>query len=141
MCNKKEIETFRIQIKIYRAALLELAADPDNVNSHLKEKIVKELAHIDHDNKYEKAAEKFRLQRGQANAMKRGLSEFSAYEPHIFEEFRKQEVPVELAYLTFVESTFNRKVISKVGALAHQIMPNRRPYLKINRKLMKEETL
>ena len=57
--HKKEIEKhFESKSKIYRAALLELAADPDNVNSHLKEKVVKELAHINHDNKYEKAAEK-----------------------------------------------------------------------------------
>ena len=68
--------------------------------------------------------------------MKKRIKQVSAYEPHIFEEFRKQEVPVELAYLTFVESTFNRRAISKVGASGvYQIMPKTgRPYLKINRK-------
>lgn len=134
---KKEVEKhFATKSKIYKAALLELAADPDNINSHLKKKIVRELAHIDHDDKYKKAAEKLRLQRGQSNAMARGLREFSAYQPHIFKEFRKQNLPIELSYLTFVESTFNRKAVSKVGASGvYQIMPKTgRPYLKINRK-------
>ena len=135
--RKKDIETYFKKISnIYREALLELAEDPDNINTNLKQKFVRELAHIDHDDKYKKAAEKFRIQRGQANAMLRGLNDFSAYEPHIFKAFRDQNIPTELSYLTFVESTFNRRAVSKVGASGvYQIMPKTgRPHMRINRK-------
>ena len=135
--RKRDIETyFKKSSNIYREALLELAEDPDNINTNLKQKFVRELAHIDHDDKYKKAAEKFRIQRGQANAMLRGLNDFSAYEPHIFKAFRDQNIPTELSYLTFVESTFNRRAVSKVGASGvYQIMPKTgRPHMRINRK-------
>ena len=68
--------------------------------------------------------------------MLRGLNDFSAYEPHIFKAFRDQNIPTELSYLTFVESTFNRRAVSKVGASGvYQIMPKTgRPHMRINRK-------
>ena len=134
---KRSVEVqFREKTKEYEKVLAELHSDPSNVNSHLKKKIVRELAHIDDANKYQKAGERFRIQKGQADSMRKGLTEFSAYAPHIFDEFRKQNVPTELSYLTFVESTFNKKAVSKVGASGvYQIMPRTgRPYLKINRK-------
>ena len=58
--RKRDIETyFKKSSNIYREALLELAEDPDNINTNLKQKFVRELAHIDHDDKYKKAAESF----------------------------------------------------------------------------------
>ena len=134
---KKLVEKqLKEKAKYYTKVLNELDANPDKINSHIKMKIVNELAHIDDPSKYKKAAKKIRVQKGQSDALRKGLTEFSAYQNHIFAEFEKQKIPTELSYLTFVESTFNLRAVSKVGASGvYQIMPRTgKPFLRINKK-------
>lgn len=61
-------------------------------------------------------SDSIRTQRGQRDYIEKGLKVSSQYLPHIQEHFAKKNIPEELAYLAFIESSFNTKAISKVGA-------------------------
>lgn len=92
------------------------------------------MAHISDPNKYAVAANTLRLQRGQRDFIATGLSVAPKYLAAIEEEFRNQNIPVEISRLAFVESSFNLKAHSKVGASGvYQIMPaTGRQYLKMH---------
>lgn len=82
------------------------------------------MAHIDHPDKYLRAANSLRLQRGQREYIESGLKVAPLYMPYIEEEFEKQGVPKVFAKLAFIESSFNLQARSKVGASGvFQIMP------------------
>lgn len=81
------------------------------------------FSHLTAGNKYQKARQSIRLQRGQKDYIERGLHMASPYWNAIEAEFSKAGVPVELARLAFVESSFNLKAYSKVGAAGvYQLM-------------------
>lgn len=92
------------------------------------------MAHIPNDDKYLTAARTMRLQRGQRDFIAIGLAVAPKYLSHIEEEFRAQDIPVEITRLAFVESSFNLSAHSKVGASGvYQIMPaTGRQYLKMH---------
>ncbi len=96
-------------------------------------RIARSMAHISDPNKYLKAAESIRLQRGQRDFIANGLSVSTRYLPAIREEFIREGVPVELANLAFIESSFNIQAYSKVGAAGvYQIMPaTGKQYMKV----------
>lgn len=82
------------------------------------------MAHIKDPNKYLVAARNLRLQRGQKDFIAKGLSVAGRYLPAIEKEFAAQGIPVAISRLAFVESSFNLKAQSKVGASGvYQIMP------------------
>lgn len=97
-------------------------------------KMANSMAHISDDNKYLVAARSMRLQRGQRDFIATGLAVAPKYLSHIEEEFRSQDIPVEITRLAFVESSFNLSAHSKVGASGvYQIMPaTGRQYLKMH---------
>ncbi len=87
--------------------------------------IAQSMAHISDANKYNIAAHALRIQRGQTDFIKSGLEVSGKYLPAIELEFRSQGIPQEITRLAFVESSFNLKAQSKVGASGvYQIMPN-----------------
>lgn len=92
------------------------------------------MAHIKDADKYATAAQTLRLQRGQRDFIATGLAVAPKYLHAIEEEFRAQNIPVEISRLAFVESSFNLKARSKVGASGvYQIMPaTGRQYLKMH---------
>lgn len=97
-------------------------------------RVARQMAHIRDGQKYLIAARSLRLQRGQRDFIETGLSVAPKYLPAIEQEFANQGVPVEISRLAFVESSFNLKAVSKVGASGvFQIMPaTGKQYLKIH---------
>ena len=79
-------------------------------------RIITLMRHIDDPNKYIKAANSIRIQRGQRDFIADGFAMASRYLPAVEQEFVEQGVPLELSRLAFVESSFNLLAVSKVGA-------------------------
>ena len=70
------------------------------------------------------AAERVRCQSGNKNRMREALTQFHTYRPTILDALESQNLTPELQYLPFVESAFNPKALSHVGAAGlWQIMP------------------
>jgi membrane-bound lytic murein transglycosylase D len=80
------------------------------------------------------AASNVRVQLGQKDFFKMGLIRASKYLPKMEEIFAQYDLPVELTRLPLVESSFNDKAVSKVGASGiWQFMPSiGKHYMKIN---------
>ena len=73
---------------------------------------------------YRAAAKRLRCQRGVARQFKKSLKRSQKYLAMIKKEIKKQKLPMDLAYLPHLESGYNNKARSKVGALGlWQIMP------------------
>ncbi len=62
------------------------------------------------------AADRVRFQLGQADRFREGLIRSGAWERHVEETLRKEGLPPELSALPHVESSFNPRAYSKVGA-------------------------
>jgi membrane-bound lytic murein transglycosylase D len=62
------------------------------------------------------AADRVRFQLGQADRFREGLVRAGAWERHVEETLRKEGLPPELSALPHVESSFNPRAYSKVGA-------------------------
>ncbi len=92
------------------------------------------FAHISAKNKFRIAASSLRVQRGQREYIATGLEVAQKYLPHVEAEFQKQGLMPELARIAFIESSFNLKALSKVGASGvYQVMPETgRDYLIVN---------
>ncbi len=82
----------------------------------------------------ERAAQNIRVQTGQKDHYQRALYNSGYYLPGIESAFRRKKMPVELARLPFVESSFVIGATSKVGAAGiWQIMPGiGRKFLTVN---------
>lgn len=65
---------------------------------------------------FEEAIEHVRFQLGQADRFREGLIRSGTWERHVQETLRQQGLPEELSVLPHVESSFNPKAYSKVGA-------------------------
>ncbi len=65
---------------------------------------------------FRKARDNIRLQVGQKDRFLAGVIRSGAYLPSIKRIFRSRGLPLELAYLPHVESSFNPKAYSKAGA-------------------------
>jgi len=70
------------------------------------------------------AAESVRCQSGNKERFEKALSEFERYQPFILATLRQNGLPDDIQYLPFVESAFNPRAYSHVGAAGlWQIMP------------------
>jgi membrane-bound lytic murein transglycosylase D len=121
--------------KIYIHLLTQMHRNRDRPDkySYAMNRIARAMSHITDDMKYLKAAQRIRIQRGQRDFIEKGLHVAPKYLDAIELEFQAQGVPIELAKLAFVESSFNTSAYSKVGASGvFQIMPmTGKQYLKI----------
>lgn len=83
---------------------------------------------------FREAATNLRVQLGQRDFFLSGLESSAKYLPYMEQEFIASGMPVELTRLPFVESSFNEKAHSKVGASGiWQIMPSTgRAYFQVN---------
>jgi membrane-bound lytic murein transglycosylase D len=81
------------------------------------------------------ATEDIRFQLGQANRFKAGLIRSGAWQQDIADALKDEGLPPELAALPLVESSYNPRAYSKVGAAGlWQFMPSTgRRFMRINR--------
>ena len=126
---------YKIQKKAYRRLLRQMHKyrnTPEKFTPAMV-RVASYMAHIEDKNKYREAARGIRIQRGQRDFIKSGLHTASKYLGHIEQNFVDNDVPVELALIAFVESSFNLLARSKVGASGvYQIMPSTgKQYLKV----------
>ncbi len=63
-----------------------------------------------------RSANRIRMQRGLVEEFKKGLARSGAYMPHIHRVLKRYQLPLQLAYLPHVESSFNYVSHSKSGA-------------------------
>lgn len=63
-----------------------------------------------------KSASRLRFQLGQANKFRAGVIRSGAYKPHILDTLRDMKLPLEIAHLPHVESSYTPNVYSRVGA-------------------------
>ena len=71
------------------------------------------------------ASDRIRCQSGNKDRMRTALSHFHQYRPAILDALESQNLTPELQYLPFVESAFNPRALSHVGAAGlWQIMPS-----------------
>lgn len=80
------------------------------------------------------ATENIRFQLGQSDRFREGIIKSGRYLPHIENVIREENAPDFLKYLPHVESSFQRKAVSKFGAAGlWQIMPRTaRQFIKVN---------
>lgn len=80
------------------------------------------------------AAERIRFQRGQEDRFREGLARARPWKARVEAIFRQQGLPTGLAALPHVESSYNPKAISKVGAAGlWQFMPaTARRYIRVD---------
>lgn len=74
------------------------------------------FAEVEEIDKFRAAAERVRGQRGQRDKFLEGIARVAPYMPRFEQSFRKRGLPADLSRLTFVESMFNLRAYSKVGA-------------------------
>lgn len=80
--------------------------------------------HIKDPHKFKQAASGIRTQRGQREYIASGLEVAPKYLVHAEAEFKRQGLMPELAKIAFIESSFNLRALSKVGASGvYQVMP------------------
>jgi membrane-bound lytic murein transglycosylase D len=84
--------------------------------------------------KFTEARERVRAQTGLRERFARGVEISRRYLPHMEQIFRDEGLPIELTRLPFVESSFNIRAYSKVGAAGlWQFIPSSaRIYLRLN---------
>lgn len=87
-----------------------------NPTSSEEEAVAAKFANIPGYRKYLDAKENLRAQLGQADRFKLGLQRSGRYLKHIRDVFRSYNLPEELMALPHVESSFNYKAYSFVGA-------------------------
>lgn len=94
--------------------------DPSKIDAlSVEEKLIYDLfSPITDSNKFLAAShyKRLRFQLGQRDAIEAGIKESGRYLPFMEEIFLKEGLPFELTRLPFVESSFNTRARSKVGA-------------------------
>lgn len=121
--TKKLLKQRRAEI---RAALRRLSHRPTAAKTTLEKHLVAVLAPIPgrRAHVYRDAAAALRSQLGQRDYFIAGLRRSSRYLPHLEDAFLSSGLPIELTRMPFVESSFNERAESKVGASGiWQIMP------------------
>ena len=135
--QKRKIRSKRIQTE--RASIIRslqrLAADPDPSSLTPEERQIQMLFEESSDsNKYLEATRRVRVQTGQSDHLTRALLQSKGWIRDIEAIFESHGLPRELTALMFIESMFNPRAISEVGASGFwQFMPDTgQDYLSIN---------
>ncbi len=107
----------KILLSLHKSGVENDPAKLDSLN--VEEKLIYDLfKDVNDPNKFLAAAhyKRLRFQLGQRDAIEAGIKESGRYLPFMEEIFLKEGLPFELTRLPFVESSFNTKARSKVGA-------------------------
>ena len=100
----------------YERILRELAASPHEPLTADEERVRALFPANASPAALREAGDHVRFQLGQADRFKEGLVRAGAWERHVEETLQKQGLPGELSALPHVESSFNPRAYSKVGA-------------------------
>ena len=116
--TKEQKEFFKKKTKHYEDILSGIAAVyPDtNKMDQAQKTVFRQLSGFKSKNDFLEARQNIRVQRGQKNKFKRGLEISGRYMPFLKATFQKYNLPEELIVLPHVESSFNYKAYSSVGA-------------------------
>lgn len=109
------------------------AGDTDNLNPH-EQRILDAFGDHPTPAMFTSAIERIRFQLGQANRFHEGLIRAEALHGHIARTLKHNGVPVEIAALPHVESSFDASAYSRVGAAGlWQLMPaTARRYMRVD---------
>jgi membrane-bound lytic murein transglycosylase D len=118
----------------YRGALLALASGKRNMLSSSEARARRVWGPQASAKKLKQAAERLRFQRGQSDRIRQGLTRYARWKGKIQAILRRQDLPVDLAALPLVESSYNPRAVSKAGAVGlWQFMPaTARRYLRVD---------
>lgn len=117
--NVKADDFVKDEVSKIRQALKSLSGRKDLDNLDEYETVVAKSLSVLPGNPQEnaqKALKNLRVQTGQKNFFEEGLEVSPLYLSGMEEIFRAHGVPVELTRIPFVESSFNKHAVSKVGA-------------------------
>ncbi len=118
----------------YRRALLALASGGHDAGTSIEKRAGRAWGQEAGAAELEEAAERLRFQRGQSDRILNGLDGYARWKGKIQKILRGQGLPIELAALPLVESSYNPRAVSKAGALGlWQFMPaTARRYLRVD---------
>lgn len=102
--------------KYFRHILLKLARDPDDDIDAESLRVRALWPENTGRKEFSEAAKRLRFQLGQSDKFKAGLSRSGRWMPHIRKIMHREGLPLELAALPHVESSFNPSAYSFVGA-------------------------
>lgn len=102
--------------KHYKQILLNLASGNRKGLSREEKRVLALFGDKVSNSTLRKSAERVRFQLGQANKFRAGIIRSGAYKPHILQTLRDMNLPLEIANLPHVESSYTPNVYSRVGA-------------------------
>lgn len=103
-------------LRRYQQVLLELAKGVRQDSGDDAQRVLRLWGEPASSQTLRAAADRLRFQRGQADNFRGGVIRSGAWEAHIRDTLRTLDLPVELAVLPHVESSYNPRVHSRVGA-------------------------
>lgn len=113
--RRKRIETARKKIRTVLKKLSRKKTDPAKLTG-LEKKIYEQFSGIEEKDKFKSAVKRVRAQIGHRRSFRQGLIDSGLFMAEMEIIFSSYGLPKELTRLPFVESFFNTKAISKVGA-------------------------
>ncbi|MBI3019095.1 MAG: transglycosylase SLT domain-containing protein [Deltaproteobacteria bacterium] len=121
------------ELRVLLTSVHQKQAHPDSMTAE-ERKIFDLFRHVDTSKKFWNARYNIRSQLGQKERFQQGIIWAGRYLPMMENIFQEEGVPIELTRLPFVESSFNIKARSKVGASGvwQFIRSTGRRYLSIN---------
>jgi membrane-bound lytic murein transglycosylase D len=102
--------------KHYKQILLRLARGRRSGLSKEEQRVLALFPDGVSNSTLETAAGRLRFQLGQADKFRAGVIRSGAYKPHVLETLREMNLPLEIAHLPHVESSYTPDVYSRVGA-------------------------
>lgn len=116
MSKRKKKKMARNAIKTIMTSLKKIAKSNRKKLSHNEKNILKLFPADISKRSLILASKRIRFQLGQADKFKLGLSRSGKWLPHILSTLKSKKLPLELAALPHVESSFNVYALSHVGA-------------------------
>jgi membrane-bound lytic murein transglycosylase D len=102
--------------KVYRRILLSLAKGKRSALSREEKRVLGLFGSSVSNSELRKSAGRLRFQLGQANKFRAGIIRSGAYKPHILKILQDHKLPLEIANLPHVESSYMPTAYSRVGA-------------------------
>lgn len=102
--------------KHYKQILLKLAKGKRSGLSKEEKRVLALFPDGVSNSTLKKSSSRVRFQLGQANKFRAGVIRSGAYKPHILSTLRDMNLPLEIANLPHVESSYTPNVYSRVGA-------------------------